>query len=70
MDEKTKDRFWFGILLSFFFVVFTILAFVAITMTVGMDNEAQWIMIMYLLHWGWSAYTYSIIFRKEQKHGR
>lgn len=50
MDEKTKDRFWFGILLSFFFVVFTILAFVAITMTVGMDNEAQWIMIMYLLH--------------------
>ncbi len=48
MDKKTKDGFWFGILLSFF-VVLTILTFVAIEITVGMDNGAQWIMIMYLL---------------------
>ena len=48
MDKKTKDGFWFGILLSYF-VVFTILTFVAIAIAVGMDNGAQWIMIMYLL---------------------
>ena len=48
MDEKTEDGFWFGILLCFF-IVSTILTFIVIAITIGTDNEPQWIMIMCLL---------------------